>query len=896
MLWDASDTEGRTALQVAAATPLRALPETLGAGFLSGREFSLSENQSISSARLEASAWQELVGDAVKASGQPISNPGRLLTGSNPIDLVGDAISEAVSGKPWALSARGRYEAVKAETRAQLAALNIPVPTDQDIHDRMQKIADEKLDRRNAAIAGGGWGAVGAYLGEMAGVLEDPPNVASLALGAPAGVGVLRAMAIEAGVNMGVEASNQVAVTALKQDLGRDYGVGDAALAVGTAGVGAAGLTALGHGAAAILRAFRKARELKPELGDVDIARAGETVAARQAIAEETAPRPDFDGEEAHAAALDAAEAALNGGDPFRAPEYATGQLNRTVASTVEKRVETSPDLVEAYIAKYGRVVDPDKAKEVFPEYQADPERMAAVVHEASSSLAKKVFTRVLEMSPDAPVIFSAGGGGSGKTEALNRVGRHLPDAIIYDSTLSSEKSAIAKIEQALDAGHRVMIFYTNTPVEQAFRFSLGRKRAVPIRALAEGHAGAAEVIRALAKRYDGDPRVAIEVVNNFGGPGEIGPGRIDDVPRYTYNDLVRRLHETASQALASGTISPSRFSLLVDPQLERRDISGLLGRDPGPEGGAPGQVLGRSSGRSLTSKKPDFTETSRSPDFRPLPASLRAPGDGRRPVSLLEFLKREGGMRDEGGELAAFDLGRRRPGLVSKKGRPLDYARERAAEAGYIPPEATLNDFVDAVRREAGGAAVYRAEDLGAVAAWRGYEDAVREAADLLGGTDAARGLSEGEYAEALDVARGHRAWEAGPGKSAPISDTEAAALVDAARSQGRELSAVVDDYAEARASLLDYARRRAIDDDPIPFDIDGETPRAETVAADETGRWAQAQDTLAADPEMTVPWPWEGGAPDARHTLRDLFALTDEWDADAAEAMACAALGAVA
>lgn len=802
MFWDATDTEGRTALQVAAATPLQALPATFGEGFDAGWGEALAEEQSVSRARLETLAWQQLVGDAVAASGQPIANPGRLQTGSNPVDLVGDAISEVVSGKPWAFSARGRYEATKAETRAQLAALNISVPTDQDIRDRMQKIADDKAAALRAVQDGGGAGAWGALAGGLAGVMADPPNVASLALGAPAGVGVLRAMAIEAGVNMGVEASNQVAVTALKQDLGRDYGLGDAALAVGTAGVGAAGLTALGHGAAATLRAFRKARELKPELGDVDIARASETVAARQAIAEETAPRPDFDGEEAHAAALDAAEAELNGERDALRSAYRDVHASPSGDPMQPLVSLTTPDLQKVIVARGG----------------------FGAINELEISRRGWGLVKVIW--------------GHGEESALPARMRVTEDDVVALPEIVRTKSPVQGIGRE---GTLTWIVERQHPEFGARRIVYGTNRI---------------------DRHPDQTLVTVYVLD----------------PK----DRRRSALPNSQEITGARSASPSEASNPPGDTAAASSESGTRGR-----AGAPA-----SNNIALPSE-----EINRgAPDFRPLPASLRAPGDGRKPVSLLEFLRREGGMRDEGGELAAFDLGRRRPGLVSKKGRPLDYARERAAEAGYIPPEATLNDFVDAVRREAGGAAVYRAEDLGAVAAWRGYEDAVREAADLLGGTDAARGLSEAEYAEALDVARGHRAWEAGPGKSAPISDTEAAALVDAARSQGRELSAVVDDYAEARASLLDYARRRAIDDDPIPFDLDGETPRAETVAADETGRWAQAQDALAADPEMTVPWPWEGGAPDARHTLRDLFALTDEWDADAAEAMACAALGAVA
>lgn len=795
MLWDANDAEGRTALQVAAQTPLQAPPVALGEGFDAGWESALAEEQTVSRARLETLAWQQLVGDAVEKSGAPIGNPGRALGMGDPIDWAADALSEAVSGKPWMYSARGRYEAAKADTRARLSELGLPVPTDQDIHDRMQAIADEKQARLREVQAGGGAGAFGAFAGSMAGVMTDPPNVASLALGAPAGIGVLRAMAVEAGVNMAVEASNQVSVSALKQSLGREYGVGDAAAAVAMAGGGAAALTAVGHGAAAAWRGWRKVRELKPELAEIPEARAGETYAARAAMAEETAPLPDVGGEEMHAAALDAAEAALNGGDPFLVPEYAA-QVRRDIG-----------DLVAGVAA--------DGAK--------------------GAELERVVYGRVLR-------------------EEIPRLAR---------GGLDAEKLATApRIIQA-DAVSHALTKHAGDPL--------------PLRP--EDIERVPDVVR------EGE---FVEVTTtNSGKPGIVRREEVDGSWLYVVEEVIgdkqhslwfKTAYRTPKgKGRPEGRPSGARFSRSMPmPEADVRNV----GDGPATQNIAPpGGEINRGA-----------------PDFRPLPSALRAPGDGRKPVSLLEFLRRQGGLRDEGGELSAMDLGKRRPGLVSKRGKPLDMAREAAAEAGYIPPEATLNDFVDAVRREAGGAPVYLAEDVNAVAAWNGYEGAVREAADLLGGTDAARGLSDADYAHALDVARGHRAWEAGPGKTAPISDVEAAALVDAARTEGRAIEAVVDDYAEARAALLDYARARAEADAPIPFDMDAEMPRAEAIAADEAGRWAEASDALATDPEMTIPWPWEEGNPDARFTLRDAFALTDEWDRDAAEAMACAALGAVA
>jgi hypothetical protein len=89
-------------------------------------------------------------------------------------------------------------------------------------------------------------------------------------------------------------------------------------------------------------------------------------------------------------------------------------------------------------------------------------------------------------------------------------------------------------------------------------------------------------------------------------------------------------------------------------------------------------------------------------------------------PVSLMQFLasKSVGGIKDDGGELAAMGLSRKFiPGggaLVTKRGKGLDYAREAAAEAGFFDhiygdPEtavakSTTRDLLDMLSAERDG------------------------------------------------------------------------------------------------------------------------------------------------------------------------------------------------
>ena len=96
-------------------------------------------------------------------------------------------------------------------------------------------------------------------------------------------------------------------------------------------------------------------------------------------------------------------------------------------------------------------------------------------------------------------------------------------------------------------------------------------------------------------------------------------------------------------------------------------------------------------------------------------PAPRRTP----RPVSLLRFLARDGLQRNC--DLIAMDAHLHFvPGcgqlIRSNGGRSLDYAREAAEEAGYLPAGSDINTLLDAIAEELHGRPVYSEHDMGAV------------------------------------------------------------------------------------------------------------------------------------------------------------------------------------
>lgn len=277
------------------------------------------------------------------------------------------------------------------------------------------------------------------------------------------------------------------------------------------------------------------------------------------------------------------------GGAPAGTGAYAQGP---TVTQEAQALVDQhTPELIEEYFSRFGNVIDPDNVKQLFPAYVANPS-LAAAVHEPSSQLAKAIFTEALRRNAGAPVVFTAGGGGSGKTEAMSvaqaLLGGPQEGGLIYDSTLSSFESAVRRIDEALATGSEVDIVYTNREVGDAFEFAMQRARVVPVPVLARAHVGAAETIRQLEDHYAGNPQVQISVVNNLGEIDDINLGSLADVPTYEYNEVERRLYELARRAKETNRISESRYAALTAPAGGTPEVSA-----GGLQEGEQGQDLG---------------------------------------------------------------------------------------------------------------------------------------------------------------------------------------------------------------------------------------------------------------------------------------------------------------
>src|SRR3546814_5113870 len=158
-----------------------------------------------------------------------------------------------------------------------------------------------------------------------------------------------------------------------------------------------------------------------------------------------------------------------------------------------------------------GHTIDTDEVRKLSPEYRANP-RLSPLIHKAASALTKRLFARALARpvaeGREPVVVFTAGGGGSGKSTARKRLMGEADPDILYDGTLSNLARVRADVEAALksEGGQRqVQIVYVYRSPENSADAATGRAvrsaRPVPVAVLEVAHAGARNTGKALDVR-----------------------------------------------------------------------------------------------------------------------------------------------------------------------------------------------------------------------------------------------------------------------------------------------------------------------------------------------------------------------------------------------------------
>ncbi|WP_400769362.1 hypothetical protein [Methylosinus sporium] len=129
----------------------------------------------------------------------------------------------------------------------------------------------------------------------------------------------------------------------------------------------------------------------------------------------------------------------------------------------------------------------------------------------------------------------------------------------------------------------------------------------------------------------------------------------------------------------------------------------------------------------ALMKPNPDLAENMQKAAEQAASSGLSAAPSGPGPQSLVNFLQRAGGLKDEDGDLVSMGLNRF-PGLITKNGMDYDTARRTAAEAGYLGhniDDAMANTFIHDLVGKLEQHPTYSAFDDEAVNARNAYDAA---------------------------------------------------------------------------------------------------------------------------------------------------------------------------
>ena len=254
-------------------------------------------------------------------------------------------------------------------------------------------------------------------------------------------------------------------------------------------------------------------------------------------------------------------------------------EVEARFAAYLEARTD---EAIARYVERYGKEINTDNVRELSSDYAPggmdaeDPATVAArtrwgdAVHEPASALTREIYRRALEKetAPDRrrQVVFTAGGAGVGKTTSIRKLPElsHAVEAaeIVYDTILSNFRSSEARIAQALDAGRMVsIVFIYRDPIDSFVGGLLPRAksmgRTLPLEIFLNSHIGSIEALPKIAEHYKNDRRVAVAVIDNSRGLGDVTIADLGFVRmmarKYSREDLKAKLVLALEDAYEKG-------------------------------------------------------------------------------------------------------------------------------------------------------------------------------------------------------------------------------------------------------------------------------------------------------------------------------------------------------
>jgi hypothetical protein len=286
-------------------------------------------------------------------------------------------------------------------------------------------------------------------------------------------------------------------------------------------------------------------------------------------------------------------------GEPDMAATPAALLAEETVKARFKRELLADvPAALERYAAlpgtDNGRILAPDMAKRLSPEYVAD-RTLSDEVAPGASHLMQAAFDQAIQQPAPAGkqnyVVLTSGGTGAGKSTIAADVPEYGEAQVVYDTNLASFEVAKRRIDAARDAGKSVYIVHVYRDPTESFRQGVlpramgAEGRPITVESHARTHAQSNEVVRRLAAEYASDAGVTVEIIDNSRGPGKASKIAVEALPAVEYNATRDAAQQQLEEAYDADEISDriyrasggQRTARSVVPRVERSgdEISG---------------------------------------------------------------------------------------------------------------------------------------------------------------------------------------------------------------------------------------------------------------------------------------------------------------------------------
>lgn len=257
--------------------------------------------------------------------------------------------------------------------------------------------------------------------------------------------------------------------------------------------------------------------------------------------------------------------------DDFPRDKSLKGSDAEIQEKSIKKYTENKETLLKEYMNTNGNVVNTDEARKLFKDvgYKGSNAR---AVQEASSALAKDAWRSLLKSSKADDVFIYAGGSGTGKTSVVKKlIGEEISKAgAILDGNLSTLKSAVGRIEEAVKAGKTPKIVYVYRDAKDAWINGVIKRmknnpeeggRIVPLSVFLDNHAGSHNVIRELLKtgKYD------VKLLDNSMGKGNEALLSKEKFDSINYDSSLRQeLLDETKKLYEQGNINKTEYEELI--------------------------------------------------------------------------------------------------------------------------------------------------------------------------------------------------------------------------------------------------------------------------------------------------------------------------------------------